>query len=543
MGDVQLDYPADPVMPYRQTIPRDLLKNEVPPETLSGFFVDLARIDSYYKIYEKGAEFVPEGTKGDYVPSHLFYKKCRKLIDDEARFMFANTPDIQVAGTNTTDTQEMKDNLTVLNGFLSIVFKKNSFASKLIKAAKDCFIAGRVCVVANFNEKGIQIDFVNASEFYYELVGGELTRLIIFYHLNNTLARKDQRIQKKRYELENGLCAIYESVYDGSGAEVEKEVAIKTPLPYIPAYVILNDGLTGDTLGESEIDIIDDFESSYSWLANADKDTLRKSMNAIKYIIDGSKESTKDLGTGPGAIWDIQSDIEMQENGKASIGQLEPSMNYKDALKTTLDRIENNMFGMLSMPNITSEQLQGVITSGKTLRALYWPMVVRCSEKENVWVEAIEFLIDCVVDGGGLFPLSIVPYTEGPLPEIEYKSVVATNYALPDDEGEEKALDLQEVNSLAMSRKSYMMKWRQLTDEEADKELQQILFEKQLLEDSAFDTATFGAAAPGAGSEPEPAVDDEDGAMAFDEQGEENLGIEEEQQEEENAGEEGVDKE
>ena len=35
-----------------------------------------------------------------------------------------------------------------------------------------------------------------------------------------------------------------------------------------------------------------------------------------------------------------------------------------------------------------------------------------------------------------------------------------------------------------MSKKSYMRKWRNLTDEEADQELQQIAMERELLEDS-----------------------------------------------------------
>ena len=37
-----------------------------------------------------------------------------------------------------------------------------------------------------------------------------------------------------------------------------------------------------------------------------------------------------------------------------------------------------------------------------------------------------------------------------------------------------------------MSKRSYMKKWRNLTDEEADEELRQIAIERQLLESSYF---------------------------------------------------------
>jgi len=37
-----------------------------------------------------------------------------------------------------------------------------------------------------------------------------------------------------------------------------------------------------------------------------------------------------------------------------------------------------------------------------------------------------------------------------------------------------------------MSKKAYMKKWRQLTDDEVLEELEQIALERQLLEDSSF---------------------------------------------------------
>lgn len=496
MADYQLTTAYDFDGNKYLSIPDVVLKGSIPDAVKGAFTSELARIRSFYKIYEKGADFTTEGTKGDYIPSSLFYKKCRKLIDDEARFMFSNTPDMLVKAVDTERSAEEQIQISILNKYISKVLEKNKFASKLIKAAKDCFISGRVCVVANFNDEGIQIDFVNALEFYYEYDKQKLTKLVLFYYLNAAYAAGERRIRKKTYVMsEAGTCIVQEFLYDGAGELLEESDEINTMFPFIPAAVIFNDGLTGDMSGESEIDIIDEFESYYAKLSNADKDTLRKSMNSIKFIIDGSAESTKDLGTGPGVIWDLQSDIEMHEGTKAVVGQLEPSMNYKDALKNTLTRIDNSMHEMLSVPNINSEQLSGVITSGKTLRALYWPMVVRCNEKSNAWKDALIFLIEAVIAGGKLVPQAAAGYLNGAVPDMEFQAVCETNYALPDDEGDEKSLDLQEVSAMTMSRKSYMKKWRGLTDEEADAEIQQILFEKQLLDDGMFDSNAFGSAA------------------------------------------------
>ena len=45
-------------------------------------------------------------------------------------------------------------------------------------------------------------------------------------------------------------------------------------------------------------------------------------------------------------------------------------------------------------------------------------------------------------------------------------------------------LDLQKVNAQAMSRKTFIKKWANVTDDIAEEELKQIQLEKQMLEDS-----------------------------------------------------------
>ena len=253
---------------------------------------------------------------------------------------------------------------------------------------------------------------------------------------------------------------------------------------YIPAIVILNDGLSNDGKGESEIEILEDYEGLYSRLANSDIDAERKSMNAVRYAIDASKESTQNLSTAPGAFWDIQSDPLSPDPKTASLGLLESSMNYSAPLKTTLDRVENQMHSQIDVPNMNNEQLQGMVTSGKTLKALYWGLTVRCDEKMLAWGPALRYLTNAILDGALLYPESVVMYTEESLPEVEFDIEVTNNYPLLEDDSEEKAMDLAEIAAQAMSRKAYMKKWRGLTDEEVDEELQQILLEKQMFEDT-----------------------------------------------------------
>lgn len=490
MGAVDVSYgvseDTDIIEAYRD-IPYAVLEEDLKSSIRSDFFNELSSIKHYYNIYAKGAKFVTEGSNNDYVPSKVRYKRVKTLIDKEARFMFSQTPDIGINQEDMDINSDDKKENTVLDSFVKAVLTKNNFAKKLVKAGKDCFIGKRVAAVLNFNdETGIEVSFVKSLEFFYESENEDtLTKIIVFYTLVDSSSNTDKRIKKKVYYLNNGVCYVTEKIYDGSGTLIETLFEDRaTRFTYIPAVVILNDGLTGDSRGESEVEIEADYEKLYSKLANADVDAQRKGMNATRYVKDASPESTENLSTAPGALWDLQSDQNGAESKTVDVGILEPNMSYSDPLKTTLDRVDNTMYGQLDIPNINSEQLQGVITSGKTLSALYWGLVVRCDEKMLTWEPALRFIAKTILEGAKLYPNTVKYYSNDSIPDVEYTISVTNNYALPEDTIEEKTMDIAEVNAQTMSRKAYMKKWRGLTDIQADKELKQILLEKQMFEDS-----------------------------------------------------------
>lgn len=165
---------------------------------------------------------------------------------------------------------------------------------------------------------------------------------------------------------------------------------------------------------------------------------------------------------------------------------LEPSMSYSQSLKTSLDRIKTTAYEQIDMPNTTLESMQGVITSGKALKAIYWPLITRCKEKMKMWGPGLRHLAEIIIQGSMVYPGCIERYTNDVVSAVDYEIKVDQNLPLPEDETEEKNMDLSEVESKTMSRKAYMKKWRGLTDDEVNEELEQIALERQLLEESSF---------------------------------------------------------
>ena len=252
----------------------------------------------------------------------------------------------------------------------------------------------------------------------------------------------------------------------------------------IPAGVIVNDGLTGDLDGVSEIEELEHSESWFSRISNGDIDSERAGMNPIRWARDINPATTKNLSIAPGAFWDLASDPNAPDGVVGELGMMETSLNYTNAVNSTLNRIRTSMYEALSIPDVSPEALKGVVSSGKTLKAIYWDLIVRCDEKMLAWRPAIKNIVNLIIEGGKLYPASASTYTDSPLPDAVYEVTVDNQYPLPDDEADEKEIDLAEVNAQTMSKLAYMKKWRGLTDAEAREELRQIAMEREMLEDT-----------------------------------------------------------
>lgn len=475
-----------------RTFPYFVLKNEIQ----TGYNVytsELLEIQQNYIAYRKGAEFITEGSGGDYVPSKTRFKKAKTLIDKEARFMFSQTPDIVVKARNMDDAET--EQVERYQKLIDKMLEKCSFSKTLLQSAKDCFIGKRVaCLVDVSEQDGVQIHFYSPLQFYYETADGtdRLTKFISFENVTKTSSYKDRRYIVNKYTAEGEKVTVSSILYDGTGKVVEELIPEKQiDLTYIPAVIIVNDGTLEEKSGVSEIADLIDYERTFSMLANADVDCDRKGMNPIRYVVDMNANTTKNLSSSAGSFWDLKSE-QNQNNVSPMVGVLSPSMQHTESLKATLDRINTSMYGELDIPNISEETLVGSITSGKALKALYWSLIVRCDEKMKTWIPAIMFIVRTAIDLA-LLNVDIVKAKYGieDLKAVEYEVNVQENYALLDDETEEKTTDLSEIAANARSRKSYIKKWRKdecLTDAQINEELLQIALENNMMDSLSANT-------------------------------------------------------
>lgn len=457
---------------------------------------DMVRlIGHWYHVYYGGADFETENTEGEYEPAKLKSKKIRRLISRQAEFMVGKAPDIKVTCPGEKKTKDVKQNESDMQQFLNTVLKKCLWPDKLMKGAKDCFIGSRILLKVTVQKDKIGIMFVPADGFVYDTDPDDvdkLTKVVLFYCVKDSSEKVEQLWWRQIYWLEKENCYVSEALFDGYGDKIEgTEKVDKTGLDRIPCYVILNNGLSGCTEGESDVDTIEEEDSWYNKMRSSNLDTLRKTMNQITWISGTRPEAFDKLKFSPGAVWDLPGDPVL--NGTSpNVGTVENSFSYSGAYGDTLGNISENMHDSLGIPDLSLEKTQGLMTSGKGLKMLYWPLICVCEAKWNAWAPALEWMAELILYAAEVFPSLKNLY--GEFKTADHEITIEPQYPLPEDEAEERTLDLQEVG-VSRSIKSYLMEWggpnhKGLTDEEADAEIEQMIREKRMMEDS-FTGETF----------------------------------------------------
>lgn len=432
---------------------------------------EMNEIIGYYNQYD-GKPMLTSNEKKPAVRTNWI----KKLINDESRHMCARPPEIRIMPRETKD-QANADQLTE---WLEDILDKNGWGEQLLRGVRDAFIGKRVALKLSWEKsEGMRLRFAPSLEFIHdpdERDPRKVEKIIFFYCTTpETVTDKaKQRYWKQRYIMRDGHCILDEGIFDGYGNPVEiTHENHDTGLDFVPVFVIVNGGLSGDLLGESDVAELIGSQDAYDHTKADDIDALKYQMFGQKVFIDASPESIESVRIEPNAMVDIQSEPGSPHQAKAQV--LETTFAYGDHMMQTLDRLKDDMHELLSVPRITPEALTGLGTSGKAMRALYWSLNCRCEERwASGWDAALTWMVNAM--------LKIARHCGEELPEIDYVLNIEHLYPIIDDEEDERSQDLNEVNMQARSRRSYIEKWQ--TDADPDGELAQILKEKKLLEDA-----------------------------------------------------------
>ena len=427
-----------------------------------------------YHFYEGRTQLWQVSPGLDYKPNRTVVNHTKRLIDKVAGFMFGRAPEI----TLTARDEEQAERVAQLEEHIREVLDRNGWQKRLLNAGKDCFVGKRVALKVAARDGGILLRFRPSIEFYHDVgVDDEekLDRVIFAFGMNEQKDEASQRIWVQSWKMENGACLLTEGVYNGFGAAIREDYKdAPTGLDGLPVYVILNEGTTGDIMGESDVKPLIGLQEAYNHLTSDDLDALRFNMFPQTVFTDASEESMASVKISPGASIDLQTDPAAQD-AKANVTKLESHFNYNERFQSAQATILKDMYKLMSCPQVTEEYLKAVGISGKAMRAMYWDLQCRCEERWAEWDTALKWMVRQIVKQEKAS--GIADWTD-----CDYSIRIEHLYPITEDEEQERALDMSEVAAQVRSRRSYMDKWQPNID--ADEEIQRINEEKKLLEES-----------------------------------------------------------
>lgn len=406
-----------------------------------------------------GQTWIPDLTI-DYTPTVDIRNKIKPLLNKQKRFMFGNSPDLLIKPMNDTDKNKTEE----LRQFIDKVLEANDFWHDTMKAFLSATIKKRVLLRIEANPKQpIKICYEPAENFHFDVNVNShkvVDKVVMVSQDPETVekALSEQIWYKYTYQMSSvtKTCWLTTDTYNGV-EDLEKftTVQVDTMLSKIPAWVIINGGVLGDIIGESDVDDLKGPQNMYNRRISDFGDALRFQMFGETYIIDGTPDSVNKAFIAPNALVPL---ISLQDK-TASVQKAQSSFNSAQPVMDYLKGIEHDMYETMSIP--VAEEMKN-IPSAKAMKYAYTDLMARCEEKWHDWEPSIKDLIEFIIEVCtklNCYPLEWKKEWE----TLEYTILLTHNYPLPEDTEAKKELALKEVTAKTRSVHSYI---KDLTEEE-----------------------------------------------------------------------------
>lgn len=510
------------------------------------FKKELQEVQKYYEIFDGfdvtdmnsdyGQTWKIDEASLDYTPTREIRNHVRQLVKKQARFMMGQEPEL-VFSPVTKGQEEGAEKKRIL---IDSILRQSQFWAKASNALLDATVGKRVllAVIANPDES-IDVRFYPMPQFSYIVDPKNTSRLLavdIVYQDERTrgMDKEAQLWHHYRYEMkpsvsESGISTALEEqeeecwltyvLTDGEsnqiyvaedGSTTIKETSAKmveiedhlgnpiqvplavsetapTGLSQIPCRVILNEPLTNDLYGSSDVkDLITIADNTNRTISDL-RDALRFRMFEQPVVIDGSSASLKGMKIAPNAVIDLKTDVSSNLGGtggskQATVTTFSSNFNFLPAAQYYLDEAKKAMYELMDQP--LPEKVQNA-PSGIAMQFLFYDLMSRCDSKWIEWDSAIEWLVKMIEEVLEKVSVNIEPLGD------EFKQAyqvlttlkVEHRYPLPADEQAKRQTAMQEVQTQVRSHQSYIEEFS--VKENSEDEWNRILEEAAQLEDLA----------------------------------------------------------
>ena len=507
------------------------------------FKKELEEVQKYYEFFDGfditdmnsdyGQTWKIDEDKLDYVPTREIRNHVRQLIKKQSRFMMSQEPEL-IFNPVAEGREKQAEQKRIL---FDSILRQSRFWTKATNALTDATVGKRVLMTVLGNEgESIDVRFYPMPQFSYIVDPKDSSKLLsvdIVYQDERTrgMDKEAQLWHHYRYEMkagasESGISSALEDneeecwltyvltdgesnqiyitedgettiketsaklvdIEDNLGNTLQVPLAVKesapTGLSQIPARVILNEPLTNDVYGNSDVkDLITIADNTNRTISDL-RDALRFRMFEQPVIIDGSTKSLQGMKIAPNAVVDLKTDTSASIGAgggrQAAVTSISSSFNFLPSVQYYLDEAKRSMYELMDQP--LPEKVQSA-PSGVAMQFLFYDLMSRCDGKWVEWDSAIEWLVSMVEEILEKVRVNIEPLPDNLKSAAQEITTLTINhsYPLPSDEQAKRQIAMQEVQTNVRSHQSYIEEFSR--NENAEDEWSRILEEAAQLEE------------------------------------------------------------
>ena len=351
----------------------------------------------YYDGYQhKGAsdelvkaEDVPRPPGLDYDPTRFVSNYARLLVSKKAKWQMSGAQGIDVItrrlGEETSDAQQAEyARAEALESIITQLRRENNAKSRLIQAARDRLIAGRVAVKVLFNPTNGRLKWVwhPDTETFPVYSEDDFEDLIACHFVKEKTIDDVLYYQKQTFEMIGGECFLSEGLYDAD-LKLKRTITPKASMgiTFLPVVLVPIEDLAGEAAMSKEFDDIRTLSAILNQMNEDAIDSLKFEMFGLTAVINAPAGTAAKMEIAPGAV------VEVLGSGDATpdIKKVEGGFRWNEAHKTVIERTKATMYELTSLPQSAIGDLNFGGMNNDAMRIVFHDIIQDTEEHWLTW--------------------------------------------------------------------------------------------------------------------------------------------------------------
>lgn len=350
----------------------------------------------------------PDGV--DYDPTRFEINYLKRLVNSKAKWQMSGHHGVSVPRKDIDDPadkaspdyepspEQARENERAdsYEKLLNRLWDENKMRERLLPAARDRLIAGRVACKIAFNQRTGKLRWlfrpdtevipVYSDDDFEDLIA------VHFLHWRDDLGEAGERfLDKQSFMLDDdGDCWLEEGRYN-EALELVKTVVKRQPMgiDFLPVVLFPVNDLSGEDAVNHEIDDMRELNDVLNQMNEDATDSLKFEMFPMTAFINTPPGTADNAEIAPGAAVEATGS---NDSGSPDIKKVESGFGWKEAFKDQYARVKGAMHEVTSLPQIDPMELNFGGLNGEALQVLFHEIITETEEHWLSWGPRLEEL-------------------------------------------------------------------------------------------------------------------------------------------------------